>query len=450
MTIFSNNSIFQPTNKLIKFNNSKFVVNSGASTISFLPLCDLKIEYSQYQRLSVTIPKGQTDYVLSFPGTGIKPTFLAINVLYKTNNPQRNYLKWKFQSSIEPKWSMTKFMTLTGTTTNPIPPLLIDNPNTECDVQLEILVASNTNDYLDDFSALVYLNGLNAINIESANEIIEFFNSNNELMYSMSTSDIVNYYRFNGQNRIVIIDTNDNAIVLDFVSLSETLQALSAINWLMQDPANKTLPKAPDLDGPIITFMPIINNNEFTIDITQYAGTFTKQNFIDDFIDTIIDMVDGNIIPTLDMINFKINGQNVVTFDNAGIYTIEVKATDIAGNTSTEILTITIQETPVIDIIPPVIEFTNNVDLNTLTIQDLELVNYNSIITSNDLRVETLLQLSDNIDGIYPLSACTINIYDNVMALIPEITSIGTYSIEYILEDSSNNVTTYQLVLQVI
>ena len=114
MTIFSTNSIFQPVQKYLKYNNTDIAVINGANKVNALPLCGVKIDYQQYQRISVQIPKGQTDFVLSFPMLGIKTTFITIKPTYCGVNPKLNYLKWKFQPSSDAKWSFTNILTLTG------------------------------------------------------------------------------------------------------------------------------------------------------------------------------------------------------------------------------------------------------------------------------------------------------------------------------------------------
>ena len=83
MTLISTNSIFQPNQKYLKFYNSDVQCISGANAISTLPLCDIKVSYENYLRTQIQIPKGQLDYVLSFPMIGIKSTFILIKINYQ-------------------------------------------------------------------------------------------------------------------------------------------------------------------------------------------------------------------------------------------------------------------------------------------------------------------------------------------------------------------------------
>lgn len=344
MTLFSNNSIFKPNTKHIKFHNSNINVISGANTLSFLPLCDIKADYEQYQRLSVTIPKNTEDFLLSFFMLGVKVTFLAIKVNYPNSKNKNNYLKWKFTNSMDPKKVFTSLLMFTGTTNNPISNLLIDN-DSDCDIQLEILVAGMENDNINDPNLLLYLTNLEFINIktvdEDTTEILAFHNSDDELQYTLPLSDLNNFSRYNNENKIIINTTNDETIILDFKDEYETLQTLSAINWLLQDPTNRALPKSADNDAPIITFTPLVNvDNEMAIDLSTYSNTFTKINFIDDAIDNILDNVDGIIIPTIDNITILNNNVEINEIVNVGTYTIEINIKDIAGNETTEIVTI--------------------------------------------------------------------------------------------------------------
>ena len=98
MTIFSN-SIFPTIYKYINFGKQSINAVSGANTVASLPLCDIKNEFEQYQRINLQIPAGQTDFTLTFPTLGIKPTFLIIKPKYCTNDPAKKYLKWNLFNS---------------------------------------------------------------------------------------------------------------------------------------------------------------------------------------------------------------------------------------------------------------------------------------------------------------------------------------------------------------
>lgn len=348
MTIFASNSVLPTINKNIKFNNSEINVVNGANTLSKLPLCSINIPYEQYQRLSILIPKGQIDFLLSFPMLGIKTTFIAIKPNFTCSNKANNYLKWKFQSSNDAKWSFTNILVLTGTSANPVPPILIDNPNMDCDISVDILVSAMSNDYLNDINAFLYLNELTFDNIHTYNETnsqtLSFFNSSNELAGTLDINNIVNINKVPGKNRIIIDESSENNIILDFKSDNDVLQALSAINWLLLDPATRSLPQQEDTTAPVIIFTNNVINDEIFMSLSNYnASTITKQDFIYYTILSIIDDRDGNMVAIPNNIILKDSQMILInSIVNTGIYYAEIKINDIAGNILIKNITINV------------------------------------------------------------------------------------------------------------
>lgn len=451
MTIFSN-SIFPTIYKYIKFGKESINVTSGANTLASLPLCDVKNEFEQYQRLSIQIPAGQNDFLLSFPTLGIKPTFLIIKPKYCTTDPTTKYLKWKFAASTDVKMSFTTILLFTGTSTNPVLPVVIDNPDTVNPVTLEVLVSATTNDYLNDVLASTYLSNLLFTNIHTFNEttsgIISIFNSLNELVTTVDISDIVNVNRVIGENRLIIDDASSNDIVLDFVTEYDTLQALSALVWVQNDPLNRALPKAPDTLAPVITFKPAVVLNAINVDLSLYTiNTFTKQDFIDFVINTVTDDTDDSVLITVNDIIFKDNLNNEISnIVNAGSYTGKITVKDIAGNLTIETITITAQLV-ILDTTPPVI--TTNVNVTGFVIVAQSLASYGGIISKNDLKVLTIDNVNDDFDGNIPLSSVNVSILDPLSNSVNTITGLGVYTVIFTVTDSSSNLTTLGLTVQI-
>jgi len=447
MTIFSN-SIFPTIYKYIKFGKESINVTSGANTLATLPLCDVKNEFEQYQRLSIQIPAGQNDFLLSFPTLGIKPTFLIIKPKYCTTDPTTKYLKWKFAASTDVKMSFTTILLFTGTSTNPVLPVVIDNPDTVNPVTLEVLVSATTNDYLNDVIASTYLSNLLFTHIhtfgETASGIISLFNSLNQLVTTVDISDIVNVNRVVGENRLIIDDASSNDIVLDFVTEYDTLQALSALAWVQNDPLTRALPKAPDTLAPVITFKPAVVLNAINIDLSLYPiNTFTKQDFIDIVIDTVTDDTDDSVLITVNDIIFKDNLNNEISnIINAGSYTGKITVKDIAGNLTIETITIAAQLV-ILDTTPPVI--TTNVNVTGSVIVAQSLATYGGIISKNDLKVLTIDNVNDDFDGNIPLSSVNVSILDPLSNSVNTITGLGVYTVTLTVSDSSLNLTTLNL-----
>jgi hypothetical protein len=344
MTLLTNNSIFQPSSKLIRFTNSDLCIVDGVNVVNKLNLHGFSIKYEQYLRTQIQIPAGQTDYVLHFPTLGIQTTMVTIKPTYNSNDPTKNYLRWKFQSTTGAKWSMTNLMVLTGTSQNPIPPILLDNPNTITGVTIDVLVAVMTQDYLNDMAAFIYLHGLTFDKIhtldETTSEILAFFNSSDELAGTINISDVVTVTRINTQNRIIIDEASERNVVLDFATDYDTKQALSALNWVILDPASRSLPQAADTSGPVVTLKNIVVSNAMEIDLALYNGLYTRQDFIDDAILSVVDARDGAIVPQIDDVAFKQSTVLYNTIVTAGTYTATLTVQDIAGNTTTHDITI--------------------------------------------------------------------------------------------------------------
>lgn len=451
MTIFSN-SIFPTIYKYINFGKQSINAVSGANTVASLPLCDIKNEFEQYQRINLQIPAGQTDFTLTFPTLGIKPTFLIIKTKYCTNDPAKKYLKWKFAASTDVKMSFTTILLFTGTTSNPVLPIVIDNPDLDNPVTLEILVSATTNDYLNDVVASTYLSNLLFTHVHTFGEtnsgIISLFNSLNQLVTTVDISDIININRVVGENRLIIDDSSSNDIVLDFVSEYDTLQALSALTWVQNDPLTRALPKAPDTLAPVITFKPAVVLNSINIDLSLYPiNTFTKQDFIDVVIDTITDDTDDSVLVTINDIILKDNLNNEISnIINAGTYTGKITIKDIAGNLTIETITI-VAQLIILDVTPPVITTSANVTGMIIVAQSL--ASYGGVISKNDLKLLTIDDVNDDFDGNIPLSSVNFSIVDPLSNTVNTITGLGLYTITLSVSDSALNLTTLILTVQI-
>jgi len=454
MTTFVNsNSIFQPSLKYLKYYNTDIAVISGANKVNSLPLCSIKINYEQYQRISVQIPKGQTDFVLSFPMLGIKTTFITIKPTYCGVNTDLNYLKWKFQSSGDAKWSFTNVMTLTGTSNNPIPPILIDNPNADCAVQLDVLVSALANDYLNDNTAFLYLDGLTFDKVHTYNEtnsqILAFFNKDGVLAGTVDIIDIINISRVPGKNRIILDESSENNIVLDFLTPADTLQALSAINWVLLDPSTRALPQSLDLVPPVVTYANRVNTITSTIDfdLSLYAlSTITKQDVINAAILSVVDNRDGAMLTLPNNILFKQGTAYINTILTAGLYTAEIKVVDIAGNITNLVLNLDVHAI-IVDTLPPVINFTGNVSV--LTVNPININAYPTGFTANDARILCITNIIDDIDGMIPLASVAVVFKDAYGVTVPTIPSEGDYTIRFTVSDAAANTTIRTLSLRV-
>ena len=359
-----------------------------------------------------------------------------------------NYLRWKFVSDSGPKHSMTNLMMLTGTTSNPIQDIVIDNPNPNSIVVIDVLITALTTDNLNDVVAFIYLQNLTFDKVHTFNEtttsVLAFFDQDDILAGTINFNDINNITRIPGLNRIIITELgNDNNIILDFTDESNMLQALSAINWVLLDGSTRFLPQPEDNLAPVITYTNLIVSNTLEVDLTTFGFSYNKQHFINNTIATVIDARDGIIIPSISSITISqtINNQiiyyNIIT--QAGTYNATISITDIAGNIITHSITIDAQNI-IIDTTAPVITYTSNV--TGLVIAPFDINITPTGFTHNDALVYCISSVTDNLDNIIPLSSISVSFYDVNMILIPTITQEGNYNIIFSVSDVHNNVTT--------
>jgi hypothetical protein len=141
MTVFAN-SIFNIPVNTINISGNAFNVTSGANIINKMSLCNVNIDFKEYQRLSVVIPENATNFVLTFPVFTNGTTFISIVPDYpsKAIADELNYLEWKFVTSNDPMQVMSEFLALTTNSLNPFSDILINNPS-DCKVRIEVLVS---------------------------------------------------------------------------------------------------------------------------------------------------------------------------------------------------------------------------------------------------------------------------------------------------------------------
>lgn len=452
MTLLSTNSIFQPINKSIKFSGSDIIVTSGANHLAKLDLCSIRMNYVQYQRLSIQVPPSTTDFLLDFSIMGLKITFVSIKPVYTGNCSDCNFLKWKFQTSTDPKMSMSSVMVLSGTTANPVSNIIIDNPSTTCPIQLDILVGAMDNDGLNDVNAFIYLNNLTYTSIHTLDEtnsgILSFFNESSELVGTVNISDIINISKVPNLNRIIIDESSSDNIILDFATANDALQAFSALNWLMLDPSNRSLPQSADTTAPVITLSNRTTGGTMTIDLSLFSNNYTKLNLISDAIANIIDNRDGTILAGINNISITQGSSSFVTITMPGIYTVVVTVSDIAGNQASETFNIDAQAI-IVDVTDPVIVHTSNVIGSVVNTIDLSTYP-SSEFTYNNARALIIQSVTDAVDGPLDINDVAVLFLDiNGVPVAEPITIEGHYTIRLTVQDAHSNIFTEDLTLHV-
>lgn len=239
-------------------------------------------------------------------------------------------------------------------------------------------------------------------------------------------------------NRIIIDESSNSNIILDFKTSYDALQTLSAINWLMLDPSNRSLPTVPDTTPPYID----LNANTLTLDLNLYNHkVYTKELFISDTISSIIDTIDGPMIAIPQNIKFyNSNNVELLNISSGGDFTGVITVSDIAGNISTETVLITAAYN-LLDTTPPIIYYNSNVNTNTNEIDSIVLANVYAY-TKSDAILNCVSNIIDTFDGNIPITNIIVRFYESdnsTEIIIPTITTIGTYHIEFEISDNSGN-----------
>lgn len=340
MSIFSSNTnsslMFPKSKKIVKLYNNSIVAIDGPNILSNLSLCDIKIEYDNYDRLRTRIPAGSTNFVLTHPLIGLKPIFIVIKPDYCDCDEAKKYLFWKYLHSSEPFNAMTSILMLSGTSTNPIPQIVLSNPDTNKDVYLDIFVVSTDTDVFTDSEQYYYIQDLVYEDFITIGPGVLGIFRNGELLLSVDFADINNILKPKA-NRIVIDDSTQTDIILDFTNESDSNQIISVINYILNNPGIE-LPLPKDITAPIITYTPLVINN--TADI-EFINNLTKADLITLLIDNCIDDRDGLI--TINPLHISLfNGTEVNLITGEGIYTFNIKVSDLAGNETNETITLNV------------------------------------------------------------------------------------------------------------
>jgi hypothetical protein len=348
MGIIQQNSIFGPGSKYFKFYKESMVAVEGANLIAKLDLCNLKIKYDQYYRTRVIIPKSTTNFNLNLSNLTGSNNLIFILAYYKESLPsEKKYLNWTLEGDDKVK-NMAEALMLTSTADKPIPQLIISNPDSSNSVTLEIMASTldynltSTPSNISSYDTFLYNISLPGVRTLIFGQSIGFYNDNNSLLLSINLNNI-NSISIN--NKIVEIDDISSGLIgIQMDSAVYARQLLSAINWILDDIANRSLPVSLDILSPEITYKPIIVSSVVTPNIyisLDYPLGFVKQDAIDLCINSVIDARDGvmsvnSLIVEMTQLDTVFN-----IINNIGTYNLKFKAKDLAGNEKISDITIT-------------------------------------------------------------------------------------------------------------
>lgn len=331
--------------KYIKFYDSKVVVVEGSEIIDKIDFGKVRFNYEQYFKSRIVLKKGDVGKMVNYANLGDNVTFLLFKISYDDKAKEEDkFLTYYFIDEPDIKFTVGSAILLTGNSTDRIPVMILDNPSSKYDIQIEMLVAciDDQSDFFDinniiipDNSNITFNNMLwTEIKTHVVGESIKVLNKNGHAQLFIRLQDIANIIR---QGRILIIDDNAlGRIYLDFVTNFNAVQALSVLSWLLED-NNRDLDSTviADVISPIVITKNVVNN-ETTINTNIYPYNFfpiSKAQILDYIIDSIVDNRDGIMYPDSTNLTIK-DSTNIELLDinSLGVYNLIVNIKDIAEN----------------------------------------------------------------------------------------------------------------------
>lgn len=367
------NSLFGKGSQYIKINGGDFIAVEGSNTVEKLITSDVRMPYKQLLKGRVILKAGQINYLLNHLGVGDNATFLSIKATYdqKSVIEMDNYISYSYYDYPVQNLTFAQMLVLTGNSSNRIPQLYLNNPNTKYPVILDVMVGVIDDSYSffnDDINQSgTSFTGLEYTDIKSfvVGESIAVYDKNvpaRALIYIGLS--YINSITLNG-NFLVIDDESYGSVFLHFLTEYDARQAHSLLNYVLEHPNVDISNIIPDNDvvSPVIYFNAtagtggdyILYNdgvtigatwstpyntfsNGFTfstsISLSTYgtAGIIQKSNLKDLLIDYVNDDRDG-VIELMDS-NLIINSSNGVvnSIGLTGTYSLKFDLTDLANN----------------------------------------------------------------------------------------------------------------------
>jgi hypothetical protein len=357
-------------NQYIKFGNGEFVAIEGSGIFDRLNFSDMRAPYKQLLKSRVVLKEGQTNYLLNHLGLGDNATFLAIKATYdqKSVNPDNNFVNYTYYNNPAISHAFAQMLVLTGNGTNRIPQLYLTNPNENYKVIIDVMIGIIDDNY-SFFNDTVNQSATSFVNLEYTDikshiigESIKVVDtSGSALIYLL----LVNINSIEKTSTILTIDDNSlGTVFLSFKTEYDAFQALSLLNYVLENPSvdiDAISPISDDIDptiyfystagvtGSYIDFngatsgVPYNTSDGFTFSTSISLSTwgtvsgsfsyFNKQHLIDLLVDYVDDIRDGSL--QLQTSNIILTGTAGVieTINQIGTYSLSFDFSDIAHNT---------------------------------------------------------------------------------------------------------------------
>jgi len=363
----------------LKYYQNNLIAVNGPNISEKLLLENIRIPYKQILKSRIILKPGQNDYLFNFLGLGDNATFLNIVATYDEQSIEEDdFVQYNYFSEPSKIYSFGHLLTLSGNSTNRIEQLYLTNPNLDFPVKLDVLVA-----VIDDEDS--FFTGANAPTVTTsvtfgnllteyivtwvAGETIAILNAASIAQAYINLDDINSFDR---QGKIVVIDDRSvGSIYLDFINEYEAIQAMSVLNWVLENP-NSSISNlvSDDNQAPLITFTSAVSLTSpslpsapspapasslltsedgttfyaSSLSLSMYSGTISKTFLLSYLVDSVTDNRDGVI---------DLSNENVIITDSSdelynfivanGTYLIKFDLSDIASNTVDTDITIILE-----------------------------------------------------------------------------------------------------------
>jgi hypothetical protein len=361
------NSLFGKGSQYIKINGGDFIAVEGSNTVEKLITSDIRMPYKQLLKGRVMLKAGQINYLLNHLGVGDNATFLSIKATYdqKSVIETDNYITYSYYDYPVQNLNFAQLLVLTGNSSNRIPQLYLNNPNTKYPVILDVMVGVIDDSYSffnDDINQSgTSFTGLEYTDIKSfvVGESIAVYDKNvpaKALIY-LGLS-FINSISLNG-TFLVIDDESYGSVFLHFLTEYDAIQAHSLLNYVLEHPSiniDNIIPENDDtapiiyfnstagVSGEYISFngatsgVPYNTVSGYTFSTTISLSTYGTAGVIEKSIlkDLLIDYVNDNrdgVIELMDS-NLVINSSTGVinSIGLVGTYSLAFNFTDLAHN----------------------------------------------------------------------------------------------------------------------
>ena len=246
------NNLLKPTEKCIKVWNCSYIAVEGPNMTGNISLEDIAIPYTSQYRSRLVLNAESTDQPLLYGFLGQEVTFLMIKVTYDQEHDQYyRYEKEKYnityyyenEDTLRP---IGRLLTLTGSDTNKIPQIYLNNPY-EYEVVLDVLMATLEQDDISvsqtqttSFANLYYSNVVSnesfiyGVPYTGSSQLVVLNNESNPVLYIPYSNISATELDISSKKITITTIVNDQDIVLKFLTDFDTYQAYSRISWVRE------------------------------------------------------------------------------------------------------------------------------------------------------------------------------------------------------------------------